>query len=200
MPHLLKIIKNLTRAQVSFSNVVGGSLLNNGGHLDAYNVAAEAVTGGVGSVIGGGSFENGAITGSFRYLFSQEVQAVANGQNPVQQIGQGLDNLGGDIRYAYDSLVGINANPINQNPIGQNLTDQALYGEALQAQASDGQSAIGLEQVADKRSFSYKVMCLWCVFQTSMPQIFRDAEQPDPIEVPELVIEEQTTAQPKQPK
>ena len=125
---------------------------------------------------------------------------MQNGQNPLQQIGQGLDNLGGDIRYAYDSLVGIDPNPLNQNPIGSTPADQALYAGVQQAQASDGQSAIELEQVADKRSFSYKVMCLWCVFQTSLPQIFHDAEQPDPIEVPELVIEEQTTVQPKQPK
>ena len=60
-----------------FSNAFGNNLLGHylmqdgGNRLTFYNVAEQAITGGVGSVIGGGSFENGAITGSFRYLFNE---------------------------------------------------------------------------------------------------------------------------------
>jgi hypothetical protein len=54
-----------------------------------------------------------------RFLFSQEAQAVQNGQNPLQQIGQGLSWVGGQIDTAfntitsetqnfYDSLFGVN--------------------------------------------------------------------------------------------
>ena len=40
-----------------------------------YNAAASAVVGGTATVLGGGKFGNGAVTGAFSYLFSQATQA-----------------------------------------------------------------------------------------------------------------------------
>jgi hypothetical protein len=49
------------------SNAIGGIP----GQFDAYQFAATVVAGGVGSVIAGGKFENGAKTAAFGYLFNQ---------------------------------------------------------------------------------------------------------------------------------
>lgn len=39
--------------------------------LDAIDLSKHAIIGGLGSVLGGGKFENGAITGAFGYLFNE---------------------------------------------------------------------------------------------------------------------------------
>lgn len=44
---------------------------------DAFGIAYSAVTGGIGSVIGGGKFANGAVTGAFGYLFNHLLHKAA---------------------------------------------------------------------------------------------------------------------------
>jgi RHS repeat-associated protein len=95
-----------------FSNAFGYSLLGQyvmtgGGSLNAYNVAVEAVVGGVGSVLGGGSFEDGVMTGSFRYLFNE---CAAGPTACGQAIGRSVDAFLHTITLAewgaYDRLFG----------------------------------------------------------------------------------------------
>src|SRR5207253_2808556 len=56
-----------------FSSVAG--LASSG--LSAKGLVISAVAGGVGSVLGGGKFANGAITGAFAYLASDMAQGAA---------------------------------------------------------------------------------------------------------------------------
>jgi len=63
----------------SVAGSVGGGVLPSGETTGGYaaNVAFGSVAGGVGSVIGGGKFANGAITGAFGYLFNEAADALA---------------------------------------------------------------------------------------------------------------------------
>lgn len=63
----------------------------------AANAALQATEGGFGSVIGGGKFENGAVTGAFGYLFNRLAQSQAQHSQGVAEVSQDLHSQGFDI-------------------------------------------------------------------------------------------------------
>jgi RHS repeat-associated protein len=72
---------------------------------DAWRAAAfHAAAGGVGSVLGGGKFADGAATGAFAYLFNDAVQSASEKNRPVSVRILGYTEVNGGRLYTYEVL------------------------------------------------------------------------------------------------
>ena len=74
----------------------------------AFNVTEHAIFGGAGSLLGGGKFASGAVTGAFGYLFSGALQKGSNGVTPAQGVdaSSALD-LAGKIWNLPNTILGL---------------------------------------------------------------------------------------------
>jgi len=82
---------------------LGGPLLNEGsGTISPQGIFVSATLGGVASVLGGGKFQNGAITGAFAYVASG-VAARASANDPVAFVGGvAANSMGADGTHVSD--------------------------------------------------------------------------------------------------
>jgi RHS repeat-associated protein len=96
------------------SNVIGGYFGVPSGEFNGYQMAATIVAGGVGSVIGGGKFENGAATAAYGYLFNELSNGFSKEQAGYEvrmsglSYGEAVDHwtngAGMDVRVPLSSL------------------------------------------------------------------------------------------------